>query len=112
MVSPDPPCPCVTIAHGYGTDDSGSDKLALTKLRSLAYRFDNFTLARLGNTHAKILIFDGHWVNTSFNWLSFRGDPDRTYRMEEGTMVSIQSRVDQEYEKYLAITQSGRQLRH
>ncbi|WP_132208849.1 hypothetical protein [Kribbella steppae] len=91
----------VTIAHGYGDDDSGSDEYALKRLSNLASRYhDRFTLARLKNTHAKILIFDGQWVSTSFNWLSFRGDPERTYRMEEGTLVSIPERVDEAYDRY------------
>ncbi|HEY6790814.1 MAG TPA: hypothetical protein VI365_26250 [Trebonia sp.] len=42
-------------------------------------------------------------INTSFNWLSFRGDSDRTYRMEEGTLVAIPGRVDKEYAHYRAL---------
>lgn len=90
----------VTIAHGYGDDDRGSDEGALRRLENLAKRYDRFTFMRLRNTHAKILIFDDVWVSTSFNWLSFRGDSDRTYRMEEGTMVSIPSRVEKQYDHY------------
>jgi hypothetical protein len=94
----------VTIAHGYGDDDDGSDRDALRKLGNLQNRFSSmFNLARLKNTHAKILIFDQTWVATSFNWLSFRGDPSRTYRMEEGTMVRIPTLVDREYERYIEL---------
>lgn len=93
----------VTIAHGIGDDDTGSDERALRKLKNLADRYDNFEFARLSNTHAKILIFDDIWVSTSFNWLSFRGDPDRTYRMEEGTLVAIPAKVQQQYEQYQAM---------
>lgn len=63
---------------------------------------------RVRNTHAKILIYDGVWVNTSFNWLSFRGDSDRTYRMEEGTLVAIPARVDKEYARYRALIDEQR----
>ncbi len=91
----------VTVAHGIGDDDSGSDQSALRRLANLAARYEKFDLARLRNTHAKVLIFDDVWISTSFNWLSFRGDPDRTYRMEEGVLVSIQDRVDDEYKYYL-----------
>lgn len=98
----------VTIAHGYGDDDSGSDENALRRLRNLAARYDKFTFVRVRNTHAKILIFDGNWISTSFNWLSFKGDPSRTYRMEEGTLVSIPARVQQEYERYLALIEEQR----
>lgn len=99
----------VTIAHGYGEDDSGSDANALRRLKNLADRYDKFTFVRVKNTHAKILIFDQNWVSTSFNWLSFKGDPERTYRMEEGTLVTIPSRVDSEYGRYVQLIEEQRQ---
>jgi hypothetical protein len=92
----------VHIAYGIGKDDRRSDEHAVSQLKNLADRFkDNFTFARLKNSHAKILISDGTWINTSFNWLSFRGDPNRTYRMEEGVLIRSQRHVDEAYEKYL-----------
>ena len=75
----------VRIGHGCGPDDSGSDDFALRKLTNLAARYDKLRVVRLQNTHAEILIFDDQWITTSFNWLSFKGDPNRTYRMEEGS---------------------------
>lgn len=100
----------VTIAHGYGPDDRGSDPDALTRLTSLATRYGNFGFVRLANTHAKVLIFDDRWISTSFNWLSFKGDPDRTYRMEEGTLVSIPERVAEAYDRYLGMIQDQVQV--
>ncbi|MFE4833948.1 hypothetical protein ACFRAU_04605 [Arthrobacter sp. NPDC056691] len=96
----------VHIGHGYGHDDSGSDDFALRKLNNLAARFDKLRVVRLENTHAKILIYDNLWVTTSFNWLSFKGDPDRTYRMEEGTLVRIQSEVDKAFKRYTDVLDS------
>ncbi|MBN0973337.1 MULTISPECIES: hypothetical protein [unclassified Gordonia (in: high G+C Gram-positive bacteria)] len=93
----------VHLGHGYGPDDSGSDGFALRKLNNLAARYDNLRIVRLQNTHAKILIFDDQWITTSFNWLSFRGDPNRTYRMEEGTLVLIKSEVDKAFARYVSI---------
>lgn len=99
----------VHLAHGYGPDDSGSDPGALDRLERLRKRFpERFVLARLANTHAKILIFDDRWITTSFNWLSFRGDQDRTYRMEEGTLVEMPKLVDAEYEKYVNLVEEHR----
>jgi hypothetical protein len=96
----------VTIAHGIGKDDSGSDADAIRRLGNLASRYQGkLTVVRVRNTHAKVLIFDNKWISTSFNWLSFRGDPERTYRMEEGTLVQISSKVDQEYAKYIELIQ-------
>jgi len=91
----------VHVGHGYGPDDSGSDEFALRKLNNLAARYENLRIVRLQNTHAKILIFDDQWI-TTFNWLSFRGDPNRTYRMEEGTLVQIKSEVDKAFARYVA----------
>jgi hypothetical protein len=94
----------VHIAHGFGHDDRGSDDQALQRLANLRRRYsERFVLTRLANTHAKILIADDKWVSTSFNWLSFRGDPERTYRMEEGTLVQIRSQVNAEYERYVSL---------
>ncbi|MEV4531617.1 hypothetical protein [Streptosporangium sp. NPDC049304] len=94
----------IHIGHGYGNDDSGSDTRVLERLGNLAARFpERFVFTRLKNTHAKILIFDGTWISTSFNWLSFQGSPDRTYRMEEGTLVRIPETVDQQYAQYVEV---------
>lgn len=99
----------VTIAHGYGLDDRGSDESALRSLGNLQRRFpDLLDVARLENTHAKILVWDASWVLTSFNWLSFKGDPARTYRMEEGTLIREPSLVDEAYARYLSIIDQDR----
>jgi phosphatidylserine/phosphatidylglycerophosphate/cardiolipin synthase-like enzyme len=58
---------------------------------------------RLGNTHAKVLISDDRYIIvTSFNWLSFRGDPKRTFRDERGTLVSRAEYVEQQSKSWLA----------
>ena len=92
----------VRIHIGYGTGGSDADHpLAEKRLRDLAAKTPEITLCRLGNTHAKILISDDSLITTSFNWLSFRGDPARTFRQEEGTLVRLKDFVDERYEKYL-----------
>jgi hypothetical protein len=69
----------------------------------MAARFkDQFVVRRFGYTHAKVLIWDDKWVTTSFNWLSFKGDPRRTFRQQEGVLVAIKAKVDKRYEGYLA----------
>ena len=93
----------VTIAYGIGDSDNGSDQAAIQELRHIEARYPKFDFVRLQNTHAKVLVFDDRWVVTSFNWLSFRGDPERTYRMEEGTLVQIPGQVTEQYERYLEL---------
>ena len=34
---------------------------------------------------------------TSFNWLSFKGDPDRTFRDEQGVLLQEPGLVDQKF---------------
>lgn len=88
----------VHIAHGYQDDPAPPD--VVSRLNNLARRYLNLlTFTRITNTHAKILIYDDVWITTSFNWLSFRGDPNRTYRMEEGTLVRDQTLVTTQYER-------------
>ncbi|TDO51077.1 hypothetical protein EV651_1194 [Kribbella sp. VKM Ac-2571] len=98
----------IHIAHGYGSDDRGSDLSALRRLADLRKRFPQlFFLVRLSNTHAKILIWDENWITTSFNWLSFKGDRERTYRMEEGTLVRIPEQVNEAYSRYCRLIEDG-----
>lgn len=79
----------VRIHIGYGIDSyaDGSHADAINRLHLVANEFQNVTVACLGNTHAKTLIWDDNFVSTSFNWLSFRGDKDRTYRQETGLLI-------------------------
>jgi phosphatidylserine/phosphatidylglycerophosphate/cardiolipin synthase-like enzyme len=79
----------VTIHVGYGISPTaeGCDLSALGRLERLHENFANVVVGCLGDTHAKILIWDDFQIVTSFNWLSFRGDQDRTYRQEVGVLL-------------------------
>jgi hypothetical protein len=96
------------LAYGLGRpeDDTRTDRRAVEDLSRLAGRYENLTFKRL-NTHAKVLIWDNSWINTSFNWFSFLGDPRRTYHMEEGTLVRLPEVVEREYQKYAALIAEG-----
>lgn len=84
----------VDVHIGYGLGVEERVPQAIRKLEQLARDHINFRLVRLGDTHAKMLIKDDDWmVTTSFNWLSFRGDPKRTFREEWGTRVAIRDQV-------------------
>ncbi|MFH9687217.1 phospholipase D-like domain-containing protein [Streptomyces sp. NPDC017413] len=92
----------VHIAYGYSPNDPKNDRDAVRRIENLASRYkEKFTFTRVKSTHAKILIYDDVWITTSFNWLSFAGDRDRTYRMEEGTLVRGRRTVDENYQHYL-----------
>jgi hypothetical protein len=95
----------VFIGYGLGENDDNlyqSDIQAEKNIQKLASQYkDNFRLKRLGDTHAKILISDVKFaVTTSFNWLSFKGDRDRTFRDERGTLVSDPQKIDELFDSY------------
>jgi len=96
----------IFIGYGLGEKDekrSSADIQAEKNLQKLASQYSKtFTLKRLGNTHAKILISDTKFaVATSFNWLSFKGERDRTFRDERGTLVSDSHKIDELFDKLL-----------
>ncbi|MFP4414519.1 phospholipase D-like domain-containing protein [Coleofasciculus sp.] len=92
----------VFIGYGLGEDDNQKtrDKKAEKAIEKLNQQYDNFCLKRLGDTHAKILISDSKFaVVTSFNWLSFKGDPKRTFRDERGTLVFDSQKIKELFDK-------------
>lgn len=96
----------VTIGYGLADEEGirGTDKAkqkpAITnqaekELLGIQNRFENFKLVFLGNTHRKLLVSDNKFaVVTSFNWLSFRGDPTKKARDELGFLVTEPDDVD------------------
>jgi hypothetical protein len=79
----------VYLGYGFGDEESRKDdEEAVRALGRLATEFSNFRFVRLGDTHAKVLVSDSSFaIFTSFNWLSFVGDPQRTFRDERGLLV-------------------------
>jgi hypothetical protein len=94
----------VHIGWGISKEDKQDGPLECdhqprNRLEGLSRKYPNLRFCRLGDTHAKILLCDQAFViTTSFNWLSFRGDPKRTFRDERGTLVAIPEYVDKVYE--------------
>jgi hypothetical protein len=109
----------VTIGYGLADGDVGKandkakQKLAITppaekELASLERRFDNFKLIFLGNTHRKLLVSDAKFaVVTSFNWLSFRGDPNKKARDEFGYLVTEPEGIESIYQDGLELLANG-----
>jgi len=91
----------VTVYIGYGitNEEQGeprkADKDAEEKLGKLAKRFKHFCFRRFGDTHAKVLICDTKFsITGSFNWLSFKGDSDRTFRDEQSVLVEMPDHIE------------------
>lgn len=101
----------VSIGFGLGEDEQGEkpwDAEARRGLEELSNELPLLNVCRFGDTHAKVLVKDSDFfVITSFNWLSFRGDPSRPFREEWGTMVRDSKVVDEFYDEMLARFPTG-----
>jgi hypothetical protein len=100
----------VDIVFGYknqiirNTDEyRGCHKHALQKLYTLMKKYPGkLAIHELDDVHAKIMLYDDVVIKTSFNWLSFKGDPKRTYRFESGTYIEDISHADEVYDQIIA----------
>ena len=86
----------VTIAYGY-EEALSDDQRSINRLCQIA-KSSGLEFLRHQNTHAKVLIVDHCYVTSSFNWLSFQGSENRTYRMEEGTKFMSKEFADDSYQ--------------
>jgi hypothetical protein len=94
----------VSIYIGYGINETptvkvrAKDQVAKDNLLKLSQRFPHFRFARLGNTHAKVLIKDSEYaVVGSFNWLSFKGDPNQQFRDEQSIKIQRADLVESKF---------------
>jgi hypothetical protein len=90
----------VRLFVGYGLDDNDRKKRKKVPeaLQRLASEYEGFQLHDFGDTHEKVLIKDDAFVvEGSFNWLSFRGDPDRKLRHERSLKVTDPAFVEKEF---------------
>jgi len=99
----------VEVYIGYGISENETQKLkqsdyeAREKLRALLSRYRNLVYTRLGNTHAKVLIKDSEYAAiTSFNWLSFKGDPARKFRDEQGVLLRRPELIEEKFSTQVA----------
>ncbi len=105
----------VTIAWGFGiaennpyreTEQKKNSKSALEGLIKLKQRYSNFSFILFkDDSHQKILIADDFFINTSFNWLSFKGDIRLKIRLESGLLVTDPKFVDASYEEFVTFSQ-------
>ena len=94
----------VYIGFGLGSEGDGSDdREAIRALQRLVDEHSNLFFRRLGDSHAKVLISDNEFaIITSFNWLSFIGNPARTFRDERGMLVRRADVIDEAATSLLA----------
>jgi phosphatidylserine/phosphatidylglycerophosphate/cardiolipin synthase-like enzyme len=93
----------VTLGYGAGRRDSAerpADRAAYDALIALTRSFKNFIFVPKGTTSARVLIVDAVFaVVTSFNWLSFKGDPNQPMKEEEGTLIEDDQAIETYFQK-------------
>jgi hypothetical protein len=110
----------VTIAFGFFDSsnpketDRRDDSRILRNLLELSRKYINFEFRWMGMTadkainHSKIFVSDSIYIAGSFNWLSFRGDTDRSYRKEDSEMRThpdvVNDRYKGHYEEIMKIS--------
>lgn len=112
----------VDVYIGYGlSEDDGKvkandqarskppiSKRAKSDLESLRGRFKNFRFRFVGNTHRKFLVCDSKFaVSTSFNWLSFLGDPKARARDESGLLIAKPEYIEEMFRDALDLLEHG-----
>ena len=77
---------------GWGQQN---DTNAIRKLEELANSYNNFWFEKVDNTHRKIIVCDNQFgIVTSFNFLSFKADPKKTYRDELGVILRDKKTIE------------------
>jgi hypothetical protein len=97
------------IHIGYGMPDSETRKPSkshtkvVERLEKLTLRYGQLVVKKV-DTHAKVLLQDELLVALgSFNWLSFRGDPDRPFRDEQSVLITLPNMIEQKYQGLLQL---------
>jgi hypothetical protein len=92
----------VFIGHGFG-EATTQEKFTLEKLDKISRnKKGKLITQRFGDVHSKVLICDDSYiVLTSFNWLSFRGDPKRGSRVEDGMLTTDKKVIRTKTEEWL-----------
>lgn len=87
------------VIIGYGiSEKEDSNRWILQRLTDIQKKKygDKLLLVKLSNTHEKVLIKDNEYmVITSFNWLSFKGDPNKGFRQETGYYTESKEAINQ-----------------
>lgn len=94
----------VDIYYGIKSSNQQNNPRSIQKLEELSECHKHFQFKKVKNTHRKILVCDSRFgIVTSFNFLSFRADPNLTYRDELGVIIRDKSTIED-------LFQSGKSL--
>ncbi|MHC5761924.1 phospholipase D-like domain-containing protein [Nostoc sp.] len=96
----------VYIFYGIKGSNQKNDPSSIKKLEELSNKYKNLRFQKVKNTHRKILVCDNKFgIVTSFNFLSFRADPNLTYRDELGVIIRDSATIEDLFNSGINLTQ-------
>jgi molybdopterin converting factor small subunit len=85
----------VYIIYGIKGSSFQNDNWSIKQLENLKNKYKHLTFEKTTNSHRKQIVCDDKFaVVTSFNFLSFRADPNLTYRDELGVILRDQQTIE------------------
>lgn len=85
----------VHIIYGIKGSSFQNDDWSIKKLENLMDNYRNLTFKKTKNSHRKQIVCDDKFaIVTSFNFLSFRADPNLTYRDELGVILRDKQTIE------------------
>lgn len=85
----------VHIIYGIKGSNSQNDDKSIKQLENLKANYKNIQFEKTENSHRKQIICDDKFaIVTSFNFLSFRADPNLTYRDELGVILRNKQTIE------------------
>ncbi|HYW20996.1 MAG TPA: phospholipase D-like domain-containing protein [Nodularia sp. (in: cyanobacteria)] len=96
----------VYIFYGIKSSSQQNDLRSIKNLEELSTQYKNLRFEKVKNTHRKILVCDHKFgIVTSFNFLSFRADPNLTYRDELGVIIRDSVTIEDLFNSGINLTQ-------
>jgi len=85
----------VYIVYGIKGSSFQNDHWSIKELENLTYSYKNLEFQKTTNSHRKQIVCDNKFaIVTSFNFLSFRADPNLTYRDELGVILKDKQTIE------------------
>lgn len=88
----------VYIIYGIKGSSFQNDNWSIKELEKLSDRYKNFNFNQTQNSHRKQIVCDDKFaIIASFNFLSFRADPNLTYRDELGVVLRDKQTIEESF---------------
>ena len=97
----------VYIFYGIKSSSQQNNPISIQRLEELSTQYKNLRFEKVKNTHRKILVCDAEFgIVTSFNFLSFRANPNLTYRDELGVIIRDSATIEDLFNSGINLTQN------